>query len=257
MRIQLNFGFNFEAFGKLFQQIYGLLSLILESTRFCSMASIFHCVLSHKNQFEMFWLLGGFLFRLFGIFAQFRWHYRSNVTLFPAPISHIQMLINRKIKTNVSDTFKLRGWILRRGSHFPSADSTMISLLLSDHFHVYSVLTFCLASSKKNDAQCLVFIYRCVNYFRVDFSSPFFRVTKSLSEWIKNCKTTTVRAIKTNAPTRWKFSPTQQEDVWRLMIYSLCFLITLLKLLIFDYSWIFHPLFTFKFQLELSIRHHE
>lgn len=92
--------------------------------------------------------------------------------------SHLQLFIIRQIKTNGrSSDISRWGWILRRAFATTRHRS---KIFLSDHFHVYSVLTFCLASSGKKLMRCvcMVFIYQswsCVNYFVLIFLAFFCR----------------------------------------------------------------------------------
>lgn len=156
-------------------------------------------------------------------------------------------------------------------------------MFLSDHFHVYSVLTFCLASGMKKMMRhvCTVFIYRCWSLCKL-FSCwffvalPFFPCAadesrQSSQNGLKIVKTTSECAIKQmrrflrhrNGNSRcwdfWSFPEDNRRPRHKQTPSSDLFtafrrqFITSLRLLICDYSWIFH-VFALKFQLELSIR---
>lgn len=207
-------------------------------------------------------------------------------------LAHSIVHQHRKIKTNgcTSDTSRpgFRGWTLRRGFHFPrsaTANDIIVGkkMFLSDHSHVYSVLTFCLASGMKKMMRnvCTVFIYRCWSLCKL-FSCwffvalPFFPCAadesrQSSQNGLKIVKTTSECAIKQmrrflrhrNGNSRcWDFlsfpednrrprhKQTPSSDLFTAFRRQF---ITSLRVLICDYSWIFH-VFTLKFQLELSIR---
>jgi hypothetical protein len=108
-------------------------------------------------------------------------HYRANKNKW-ALFRHVSVSFPRALRVEYWDVVFCPGHAI-----------IVKKMFLSDHFHVYSVLTFCLALRAHKKNWCGVFAWclsigaagSCVNYFRVDFSSAFFH-RKSLSEWIKN-----------------------------------------------------------------------